>query len=341
VFRRIAQIGLFLAAALVHVGAANAASSGEAGRIVFQRPSGGDYDIFVVNSDGTGSRNLTPASEVDDHSPSVSPDGARIAYTRDMSRLVGHIFVKSIDGSGRRDLTRNSTASNVAPSFSPNGRKIIFGRPIEHFVSHIFVMSIDGSARRNLTRDSTAENYGFSFSPNGRKIVFTSSRGRGDSNIWVMDRDGRHKRNLTAGNQQSDGEAEFSPDGRSIAYSAWFDDDPDIVLMSANGTDKRFLTFGGDFEESPTFSTDGGTIAFDSGYPIDDVDYDILAMDADGGNVRNLTPDRPNDDLNGSFSPDGGKIVFGDGSGNLFVMDADGSNVLALGLGSAPVWTPN
>jgi TolB protein len=61
--------------------------------------------LRVVNADGTGQIDLTPAENA--YEPAWSPDGTRIAY----SGSVGHVFVANADGSGRTELTPNMDSS--------------------------------------------------------------------------------------------------------------------------------------------------------------------------------------------------------------------------------------
>ena len=80
-----------------------------------------------------------------------------------------------------------------------------------------------------------------------------------------------------------------------------------------------------------------------------DGDWDIYVMDADGGNVRQLT-DHPASDGSPDWSPDGSRIAFDstrDGDWDIYVMDADGGNVRQLTDDPAfsrsdgyPAWSP-
>ena len=78
-----------------------------------------------------------------------------------------------------------------------------------------------------------------------------------------------------------------------------------------------------------------------------DGNEDIYVMDADGGNVQQLTDD-PAGDWSPAWSPDGTRIAFSryrDGNEDIYVMDADGGNVQQLTDGPErdvnPTWSPD
>jgi TolB protein len=188
---------------------ANPAWSPDGRRIAFVSNRDGSDDIFVVNADGSGLRNLT-RSRGNDHDPVWSPDGRVIAFQgrrarpSELERAVcrGHcdreeIYAVNADGSGLRRLTRN-WKTDSASAWSPDGRKVLFlraGHP------DVWVMNADGSGQRKLTPSVTyplAIHGSAAWSPDGRKILFISNHGDGKRlEIYVMNADGSEKRKLT------------------------------------------------------------------------------------------------------------------------------------------------
>ncbi|MCA9904035.1 MAG: PD40 domain-containing protein [Anaerolineae bacterium] len=84
-------------------------------------------DIFVLNADGSGLRNLTEAS-LADFSPTWSPDGQRLAFTslRDgdmitdgvFTTVYGEIYVMDVDGANARNITQHPSGDG-GPTWAP------------------------------------------------------------------------------------------------------------------------------------------------------------------------------------------------------------------------------
>jgi Tol biopolymer transport system component len=100
----------------------------------------------------------------------------------------------------------------------------------------------------------------------------------------------------------------------------------EIFVVDADGTDAIRLTESPTFDSSPVFSPDGSKIAFMTDR---DGDNEVFVMGADGSNPTNIT-NNDSYDAAPSWSPDGSKIAtqsVRDGTDNeVVVMDADGSD---------------
>ena len=105
--------------------------------------------IFVMDSDGSNLRRLTPLQTFD-YNPAWSPDGKQIAFQSSHNEKNMDIYVMNADGSSRRRLTRHP-ARDRYPSWSPDGRKILFYAERNRGDGEVYVMDADGNNERNLT----------------------------------------------------------------------------------------------------------------------------------------------------------------------------------------------
>jgi TolB protein len=179
-----------------------------------------NFEIYVMNTDGSGVRRLTHHDGWDAH-PSWSPNGRRIAFDswRDGD---GDIYVMDADGGGVRNLTNTDTDEDF-PVWSPNGRLILFSGTRHRPEPDLYVMDADGGNVRRLTH--TGFNVPGDWSPNGQKIVFQR-----DADIFVIDADGSGEHRLLRGNSPR-----WSFDGRHVV----FDRGNRPWIMNADGSDPR------------------------------------------------------------------------------------------------------
>ena len=188
-----------------------------AGTLAFMKilkPSGGgNGDIYVVNTDGTGLKRLTNGPSWEDH-PTWSPDGRRIAYAQwqgDNAAEGADIWVMNADGSGKVRLT-TGTVRGVWPTWSPDGRHIAF---VKEPQERIFVMNPDGSGRRAVGKgikflyatdhDSGG---GLAWAPDGRILSMRSGE------VYAVNLDGSGLEPVTTGADL--GVFAMSPDGTQI-----------------------------------------------------------------------------------------------------------------------------
>lgn len=278
-------------------------------RIAFISEQNDDqWDIYTMGVDGTNVERLTttPATE---WGFSWSPDGRRLAY--DSYWRGGGILVMNDDGSWRvRLLGHEEETVNIFPAWSPDGSKIVFVRatPAEEGIEDldIFVMDVDGGNVTQLTDTPDADEWVPTWSPDGSKIVYDYSKGRRGGDIYVIDADGSNPRALTT-HADNDTNPAWSPDGTQIVFNSNRGGDNEVYVMNADGSNVRQLTFN---------KARGRYYIYD-GQP--------------------------------AWSPDGTKIAFmstrgGGTEGEIYVMDADGGNVIRLTDNSLkdrqPYWAP-
>ena len=155
-----------------------------------QQKSGTDYDIWVMNADGTNRRQLTSDTAYEDQ-PAWSLDGTEIAFVR-----AGGIYRMNAEGANVQRLSPPSAENDGAPAWSPDGGLIAFHRTLNE-PSHIYTMRPDGTQVTQLTT-GLDNDYGPSWSADGARIAFASGRGSGLA-IWSMRSDGTDLRRLSTG----------------------------------------------------------------------------------------------------------------------------------------------
>ena len=212
-----------------------------------------DFEIFVMNADGSALRQVT-SNALDDEVPSWSPDGRKIVFQRDFDPVRGQVdydlLTMRADGTRERNLTNSPGILETDADWSPNGRRIAFVSDRDGD-GEIYTMAPDGSRVRQLTFNDGPFDSALSWSPDGSKIAFDTDRHATEETPFQVE----------------------------------------IYTMRANGADQTRLTFDVLTDNFPTWSPDGAKIAFTSFRlaPDENDNVEIFTMRADGSNQVNQT----------------------------------------------------
>jgi Tol biopolymer transport system component len=296
------------------------------GGILFSSKRDGDFDIYVMDADGSNVRQLTKnepegENEADDGSPSWSPDGRRIAFTSTRDHEGDgfdseELYVMEADGDGHTRLTENKSGEG-APSWSADGEWLLFSRRAveqpateeEAVKFKLELMRPDGSEMKTLFEPEALLVTGAAWSPDDKEVAFTGCEiveRQLDCEVWMANADGSDAKKLTDGTGRSASPA-WSPDGGRIAFTSdrdmngdcFFHDctgwNTEIYVMNADGSDPKRLTDDPGDDTSPTWSPDGMRIAFaalrnvEGGVDDPSENYEIYVMESDGSDVVQLT----------------------------------------------------
>jgi serine/threonine protein kinase/Tol biopolymer transport system component len=135
------------------------------GRVVYVARSGDHSDIWIMNADGTGQKQLT-SNEDAEFSIRVSPDGRLILFASQRAGGVQHIWRMDADGGNPKQLTQGDFV-NYVPFFSPDGQWIVFGS-WKSGNARMWKMPVEGG---EPVRVSDLPFNGWAFLPGG-KLIF-------------------------------------------------------------------------------------------------------------------------------------------------------------------------
>jgi Tol biopolymer transport system component len=200
-------------------------------KIAYETYVDGNWEIFVMNADGSEPRNLTNTPKEHEHYPQVSPDGSKICFSVDDGEgreAVRSLYVMDIDGKNRKKLVDHARE----PFWRPDSKVIGF-LPQEYPKFNVIDyytkgMSFYDLAAGQVTPHPNSANlhhlYNPSFAPNGKWIVSTVHAGMGYSHaILAIEANGTNIINLKIPGCRPC----VSPDGRQLA---WGSGDHQVVL---------------------------------------------------------------------------------------------------------------
>jgi TolB protein len=255
--------------------------------IAFYSARTGANEIFVMNSDGTGVKQLTFDSQ-DSRAPTWSPDGTQIVY---QSIKHGDYEIFIVDLNGNVKQVTNNGCNDYAPAWSPDGKYFAYYSDCDGN-RDIYTMQIDGTHVRQLTITDVAYNWFPLWSPDGTEITYSSNLS-GNYTVMVIPAGGGTARKLQRGCISA-----FFPNGKQIAFTSYCTDYGNIMVMNADGSDVRTI-YSKDNATNPHPTSDGKWIVFQA---INSDNDDIWIMGVDGSNLTRLTTD-PAKDANPVWQP--------------------------------------
>jgi len=189
------------------------------GAVVFNSNRTGNDEIYVMNADGSGPRQLRAAGadgwKIQGHAE-WSPNGKHLAMFGGKDWKSSHVYVTDSEGRNPRRLTSRKNAHYVDPSRSPDGRTIVFtGCPARRCGPkdlEVFTLHVSGSQpEKQLTSDSIPD-YDPYYSPDGKLIGWTSRvADTGEHGVW----------NIRLANADGSGVRFVTNDGNVNGYPAW------------------------------------------------------------------------------------------------------------------------
>jgi serine/threonine protein kinase/Tol biopolymer transport system component len=124
------------------------------GRIVYSYAASGRYvDLWVMNSDGTGNRQLTFTADRHETQPSLSPDGRHVVFQIVTSTGLRSVWRMGMDGGGAKELVRN-VGQYAVPQVSPDAQWVFYNARDETGAPTFWKVSFDGGEPVKLREKS-------------------------------------------------------------------------------------------------------------------------------------------------------------------------------------------
>ena len=242
-------------------------------KILFESYVDDNWDLFIMDADGTGRRNLTDTRDVHEMYPQASPDGSKICFIEDSQndgKTFRSVYWMNADGSGRTKVSEKARQ----PCWSPDGTKIAYVKQQynrfsvdDHASRNLYIHDVKSGQSVEHPNKSIEHLYGLSWTGDGKWIVSTVHGGMGFSHaILAIEVDGPKVHNL----QISGCRPCRSPDGSKIT---WVRDNHTICVgdieCSVSGGTVSNIQVVEHTEEAhvyhPDFSPDGKFITFSVG----------------------------------------------------------------------------
>lgn len=244
--------------------------------IAYHSDETGDYDLYVVEPDGSDARRLAaPAREIGatDAMAAWSPDGRYIAYHAYLINRESDLYVLELPTGEIYRATLNPS-DDVKLAWSPDGERVAFASERENGSLDLYVMDADDLLR--VARNNPPSDFELGL-PGG-----TSTSG-----AVVLDALPASARRLTD-TLADDWYPSWSPDGTQIAFHSDIDLNYEIYVIDVDEPDaqpRNLTNYRFADDRHPHWLPDG-RIVFASNRA---GSYDLYIMDADGGNLRRLT----------------------------------------------------
>ena len=282
-------------------------------------------------------------------SPSWSPDGTRVVYSR---------YVRKQPDEPVKLWSRNSSyelyGTKFLPAYDRTGRHLAESKVNPSGTTSLQVLDEGKPIRTILERNEFI--LGPQWSPDSRQIVFgiggfstfadlAFHRERpvdpvdGGAQVAIINTDGSGF-HLVTGGPNNNAFASYAPDGKQIVYRTAGTAGNGLRIINLEDHSVSNLTQG--WDNFPVWSPRGDLIAF---VRQNGADFGVFTIRSDGTNIRQLTNTRGND-AHLAWSPDGQRIVFCSSRmgfkdesiytgapqpyGEIFVMRSDGTDLEQL-----------
>lgn len=279
------------------------------GVILFDSDRTGNFELYVMEADGSGARRITTDSRYDSWWGRISPDRRRILFYRtpkgvhDRDYTKTSLWMVAASGDGLVEIRPAGTDGwqvQGHAEWSPDGTELVmFGGRKSN--SQIYVTTLTGRDPRQVT-DRGGVSLDPSWSPDGTTIAFVGCPRSicffGSYEIYTIAATGEGGATRITSDGMRDHDPYYSPDGTRLAWLTQTSNDGpvgvwNIRIAAADGSGQRRLTDDQAVNSKPEWSRDGATIYFHRLDPARSLLFSIFAISPDGSGRREVTTGHP------------------------------------------------
>jgi Tol biopolymer transport system component len=223
-------------------------------RISFVSSRGGNFDLYVMNADGTNITRVTddPANDFD---PIWMPDGQSMIFSSERDSRSDLYRVWLADRRVDR-LTHHFVGRAIMPSVSPDGKLVAFAaqtlQRLQFWEFQVHILDLATGKTRALPNTGGA--CWPSWSPDGRQLA-NVLLAKEPSTLQIRDADGSATRELVGDPTRWHYYPDFSKDGRWLAFSVspahHEGEDWDLAVAAPDGSKYQRLTTGAGNDRLP------------------------------------------------------------------------------------------
>jgi TolB protein len=234
-------------------------------KVAFVSTRSGNWDLWLMNADGSDQHPLTTAQGLDS-APAWSPDGSMIAFASnrfDSQNAASQLVLMNADGSDPRLVSRNPGGKQLISAWSPGGKAlIVLAEPMNELPRwELQLIDTVTTERKTLVKEQVSFS-AISWHPDGRSIAFVRSPWQ-KQEIWTVAPEGTALQPLLA-DRANNRDPRWSPDGTMLALASDRSGYSEIWLLDLSTHHLRQLSFHQATARYPDWSPDGRTIAFTS-----------------------------------------------------------------------------